>query len=163
MPSMPTDSRTRPGVTPVVSCSVGRELAVRRARRVDDQAAHVTDVGQVAEQLHRVDELACPASTPPRSSNASTAPAPRGRYFCCGRVPRARRQARVVHGLDLVARLQPLGDRLRVRGVPLHPQRQRLEALQEQEALNGAIAGPRSRSSCTRSFTANAPGPSAGQ
>ena len=56
MCSMPTASRTSPGVTPVASCSSARELAVRRRGRVDHQAAHVADVGHVAVQLERLDE-----------------------------------------------------------------------------------------------------------
>ena len=40
-----------------------------------------------------------PASSPPSISNASTAPAPRGAYFCAQLVPRAGRQAGVVHRL----------------------------------------------------------------
>ena len=48
--SSPTDRRTRPGCTPVETCSLA-ELAVRGRRRVDDEAAHVADVGHVAVQL----------------------------------------------------------------------------------------------------------------
>ena len=56
--SMPTDRRTRPGVTPVELLLGDVELAVRRARGVDREAAHVADVGEVAEQLETVDEVA---------------------------------------------------------------------------------------------------------
>ena len=56
MPSSPTDSRTRPGVTPVASCSSPESWLWVVLARVDDEAAHVADVGQVAVQLQRVDE-----------------------------------------------------------------------------------------------------------
>ena len=56
MCSMPTASRTRPGVTPVAELLLGGQLAVRGRRRVDHQAAHVADVGHVAVQLQRLDE-----------------------------------------------------------------------------------------------------------
>jgi hypothetical protein len=68
-----------------------------------------------------------------------------------------------VHGLDLVAGLEPLGERLRVLHVALHAQRQRLDALQEQEALNGLMAAPTSRRNWMRSLAANEPWPSASQ
>ena len=54
--SRPTLRRTRPGVTSDASLLLGRELAVRRARRVDHEAADVADVGDVAVQLERLDE-----------------------------------------------------------------------------------------------------------
>ena len=52
---------------------LGLELRVRRGRRVDGQAAHVADVGEVAEQLERVDELLArlePALDPEREDRA---------------------------------------------------------------------------------------------
>ena len=48
--SRPTLSRTRPGVDVGRRLLLGRELAVRRARRMDHEAAHVADVGDVAVQ-----------------------------------------------------------------------------------------------------------------
>ena len=80
MPSMPTASRTSPGVTPVASCSSGVSWAC------------VVDAGWItsdrtspmfATWLCRVSALtnAFPASMPPASSNASTAPVPLGASF----------------------------------------------------------------------------------
>ena len=80
MPSMPTARRTSPGVTPVASCSSG------------DSCACVVDAGwmtsertspMLATWLCSVRALtnALPASTPPASSNASTAPVPLGASF----------------------------------------------------------------------------------
>ena len=54
--SMPTDRRTRSGVTPAVGLLLGLELLVRRGRRVDREAAHVAHVREVAVQLEAVDE-----------------------------------------------------------------------------------------------------------
>ena len=59
MPSIPTDRRTKPGVTPAAVTRRG-ELAVCRRSRVDDQRPHVADVGDVAVQGQCIDEpLAC--------------------------------------------------------------------------------------------------------
>ena len=55
--SIPTQRRTSPGVTPVVGLLVLGELRVCRRRGMDREAAHVTDVGEVAEKLEAVDEL----------------------------------------------------------------------------------------------------------
>ena len=56
MSSMPTASRTRPGRDAGGELLLGGELRVRGRRRVDDQRAHVADVGDVAVQRQRVDE-----------------------------------------------------------------------------------------------------------
>ena len=55
--SRPTDRRTSSGRTPGRELLVAGELAVGGRRRVDGQAAHVADVGQVAVQLEALDEL----------------------------------------------------------------------------------------------------------
>src|SRR5688572_7286671 len=39
------------------SALLGRELAVRRRGRMNDEAAHVADIGEVREELERADEL----------------------------------------------------------------------------------------------------------
>src|ERR671915_1918537 len=51
-------------------------------------------------------------------------------------------EAWVVDPVDLRMALQELGDGLRVRRVALHPQGQRLEALQEEEAVERAEGWP---------------------
>ena len=76
-----------------------------------------------------------PASMPPLMPNATIAPGPFGRYFFARLVPLARLEARERDPLDLVARLEPLGDGLRVLRVALHAQAQRLEPLEEQERV----------------------------
>ena len=86
-----------------------------------------------------------PASTPPLIPNARIAPWPLGEYFSALVVPLARLQAGVRDPLHLAARLEPLRDRERVLRVTLHADAQRLQPLEEQEALNGESAGPMSR------------------
>ena len=114
---------------------VGVELLVGGGRRVDGEAAHVAHVGEVAVQLERVDELLA---------------RPRGRPRC------RRRRSRPRPGAGTAARARATGS-TPGRGtspsstssrasshcatasafcaVPLHAQRQRLEALQEQERV----------------------------
>ena len=80
MPSMPTASRTRPGVTPVANCSSA------------DSCAWVVEAGWITSERTspmlatwlcsvRASTNALPAGTPPASSNASTAPVPLGANF----------------------------------------------------------------------------------
>ena len=131
--SMPTDSRTRPGVTPVVNCSFGSSwlcvvLAGWIARlRTSPTFARWLNSSRLSMKLR-------PASTPPFSSNATIAPFPLGRYLSA-RLPLARLQARVRDPLDLVAPLEPLRHGERVLRMPFHPQAQRLQTLQEQERI----------------------------
>ena len=133
--SMPTERRTRPGVTPGELLLGDVELAVRGGRRVDREAAHVADVGEVAEQLEAVDEVlagleaALDAERDDRAlAVAAGTSAPRS---CHGLDSRPG----YVDPLDLVARLEPLRDRERVLRVALHAQAQRLETLEEQERV----------------------------
>ena len=66
------------------------ELAVGGAGRVDDEAAHVADVGQVAVQLQRVDELLARLHAALQVERDDRARAPRA---CTS-------AARACHGLD---------------------------------------------------------------
>ena len=133
--SMPTESRTRPGVTPVVQLLGELELAVRGARGVDREAAHVADVREVAEQLEAVDEVPARVDAALQLERDDRALAVAAGTSRARVVPLARLQARVRDPLDLVARLEPLRDRERVLRVPLHAQAQRLQALEEQERV----------------------------
>jgi hypothetical protein len=54
--SMPTESRTRTRGDAGGRLLLDAELAVRGGRRVDDEAADVADVRDVAVELQRVDE-----------------------------------------------------------------------------------------------------------
>ena len=94
--SRPTERRTSPGVTPGRHLLLGGELAVRGRGRVDDQAAHVADVGHVAVQLESVDERAGRPRCRPAISNESTEPAPFGRTSARSSYHGRGRQAGVV-------------------------------------------------------------------
>src|SRR5450432_3513579 len=58
-------------------------------------------------------------------------------------VPRGRRQPGVDDAIDLVALLQPLGHLLRVRDVAFNAQRQRFEALGDQERIERGNRWPK--------------------
>ena len=143
---------------------LGGELAVGGGGGVDGQAAHVADVGEVAVQLERRRRTRCPASAPPSMPNERIEPAPLRHVLL-----RARRTTGSTAGpayadpLDLVAGLEPLGDRLGVGDVALHAQRQRLEALQEQERVERRDGGADVAQRCTRALRMYGPGPRAGQ
>ena len=55
--SMPTDRRTVSGPAPAGNLLLVGKLAVRGRGRVDDQRLGVADIGQMREQLQRLDEL----------------------------------------------------------------------------------------------------------
>ena len=55
--SMPTDSRTTSGPAPAGDLLLVGELAVRGRGRMDDQRAGVADIGEMREQLQRLDQL----------------------------------------------------------------------------------------------------------
>jgi hypothetical protein len=57
--------------------------------------------------------------------------------------------------------LQVFGDLFGVGADAVHAQRQRFQALQDQEALNGEMAAPMLRSGTTRARPMKAAGPSA--
>ena len=131
---------------------------------MDDEAADVADVGDVAVQLQRLDEPLtglAPALDHERE-HAAVALAAR-RTSSPARATGSTRGRRSATALDLVAPDEELGHRVGVLEVPLHAQAQRLEALEEQERVERRSGAPRSRSSWTRALMMNAPGPSAGQ
>ena len=78
---------------------------------------------------------ASPASRPPSQPKENTAPGPFGRYLLRERVVRVVREAAVADPRHARILLQPLRDLLRVGHVRVHPQRQRLHALQDQERV----------------------------
>ena len=89
MCSSPTDRRTRPGVTPVVSCcsGVSCECVVDAGWMISERTSPM-----LARWLNSstLSTSARPASTPPFSSNDTTAPTPLGAYLF----------AAAYHGLD---------------------------------------------------------------
>src|SRR5690606_34311225 len=80
------------------------ELAVRGGRRVDDERAHVADVRDVGVQLQGGDERLPGLAAAVELERQDRTRAAR-QVLLRTRVPRARGQARVVHGADVVARL----------------------------------------------------------
>ena len=131
------------GVTPVAACSTA-SAANGGAGRMDRQAAGVADIGDVVEQLQRVDELR-PASRrrrvrsragrPAAAAGISPSAPPPTPLWCDGWMTR-------------VTSLRPgqeVGDGQRVRAVLAHAQRQRLDALQEQEGVERRHAPRRGR------------------
>ena len=118
-------------MTPVVSCcsGVSCECVVDAGWMTSERTSPM-----LARWLNSVSELtnSRPASTPPLSSNESTAPTPLGAYLLAAAYQGRGRQARVVHRGDILVVLEPLGDLLRVLHVALDAQRQRLDALDEQ-------------------------------
>ena len=77
----------------------------------------------------------CPPARPPAQSKENTAPAPQREVLRDQVAVRAARQAGVRHVRRQLVRLEVRRDREGVGDVPLHPQRQRLEPLQEQERV----------------------------
>ncbi len=57
MSSMPTDSRTSSGVTPVAGLLLHRKLLVRRRCRMNHQRLGIANVRHQREQLQRIDQL----------------------------------------------------------------------------------------------------------
>jgi hypothetical protein len=136
------------------------ELAVGGGSRVDDQAAHVADVGDVAVQL------AGPRRTSarPRDRRRSRTPAP-SRSPCRrstswpARARASLQQAGVLHRLDLGV---PRGTRPPCRAFSLWRSMRRLRVsrpCRNRNELNGEMAAPRSRSSCTRALMMYEPCP----
>ena len=111
-----------------------RELAVGGARRVDDQAADVTDVGDVAVQHQRLDELLAGLAAAldlERQHRTGTA-----RRVLAGPLePRAALEPGVAHREHLGSLLEPGGDREGVLHVPLDAQAEGLDALADQEGV----------------------------
>ena len=154
--SRPTDSRTRSGRDAGRRSAPRAELRVGGRGRMDDQRLRVADVGQQAEDLDASMSRA-PASAPPLTPNVTMPPKPPLEVLLGERVRRVRGEARVADPGDLRAGLQPLGDGQRVLAVALDAQRQRLEALEEQERVERAeSAAPMSRRPWTRSLRMNA-------
>lgn len=107
---------------------------MRGAGRVDDQAANIADVDELTEQLGAIDERAARSHATLQIEGHDRPRAARQILLRCG-MEGARRQTRVVDLLDLVPGLQPFGERLRIRDVAFQPQRQGLDALQDQEGV----------------------------
>ena len=113
---------------------LGRRAGGASSSRVDDERARVADVGQVRAQLDAADERLArlaPALAAEREDRARAL----GQVLLRERVVRVVGQAGVAHPAHARVGGQPLRDRLRVGDVRVHPQRQRLHALQDQERV----------------------------
>ena len=134
MCSMPTESRTVSGVTPAAesSSSFSCECVVEALWIASDFASPM-----FARWLNssRLSMKRLPASRPPSMPNVTSAAVPAAEDAVRDLVRRVRLEARVVDPRDALVPLEVPGDGERVRRVPLHPQRQRLEALQEEERV----------------------------
>ena len=111
-----------------------RELAVGRRGGMDHQRPRVADVGEVRAQLDRADEALARLAAlgePEREHRAR----PLRQVLLGQRVVRVGRQPAVADPAHALVGLQELGDDLGVGDVRVHPQRQRLHPVQEQEGV----------------------------
>ena len=119
---------------------------------MDREAARVADIGDVIEELQRVDE-APPRLAPARELEADEAAVAALEIFlrALGRDPGLLRG--MDHLDDLLALGEPVGDRLRRSrcGAPCAARSVSMPC-RVRNALNGDIAEPRSRSSVTRAL-----------
>ena len=141
MCSMPTETRTRSGGDPARPLLLVAELLVGGGGGVDDEGLGVADVREVAGEPHAVDELAPGVEAALDAERQHDAEAV-AQVLLRERVRGVRREARVAHPRHRRVRLQPRRELGRVVVVPLHPQRQRLEPLEEQERVERRQAGP---------------------
>ena len=101
---------------------------------MDDQRAHIADVRDMTVQIECFDEpLAGIDATVDLEGKDSTGSL--RRILAAELVPRAARQARIVHRDDLRMQLKPFGDLLRILDMTIDAQRQRLDALSDEERI----------------------------
>ena len=103
---------------------------MRRRGRVQDQAARVADVGEMREQLARLDHANARLVAAIDAEGEDRAGA-LGQVLLGQCVVRVGRQPGVRHPGDLGVRGEPFGDRLGVGAMALHAERQGLDALQQ--------------------------------
>ena len=131
------------------------ELTMCRRGRMDDQAARIADIGEMAEQLDVADQRdagVIAALEPEREHGARAF-----RHIALGeRVELIAGQPRVVDPGDLVVGGEPGGDRKRVVAMALHAKGSVSMPVSRRKALNGEIAGPKSRKPSTRQAMAKA-------
>src|SRR5216683_3908683 len=113
---------------------------MRRAGRVDDQRLSVADVCQVREQFDVADQLLARLQATLDTEAEDGAKAV-GMILRRQLVLGMALQTRVAHPVDRGMSFQELGDVQRVLAVPLHAQRQRLQPLQEEPAIQGSYRG----------------------
>ena len=113
------------------------ELLVRRRCRMDHERLCVADVRKVARQLHAVDEpdRLLKSALDAEGQHASES---MRQIFLRQLVRRMILQTGIVHPRNRVVRLEPAGQFKRVVEVALHAKRERFEALQKHEGVEGA-------------------------
>jgi hypothetical protein len=109
MCSRPTDSRTSPGVTPAVSCLLGRQLRVGGGCRVNKSGFRTSPMlATWTVELDSVDKLPTGFHTTLDFKRQHRSGAPRGVFLGVG-VGRVRRETGIVDTRDLGVCFQPLG------------------------------------------------------
>ncbi len=130
--SRPTDSRMRSGVTPVAACSSGSscECVVEAGWMISDFASPTLASRLKIWTLSISSAAGVDAALDAERHDPAE---PTGQVALGELVRVVRLEARVADPGDLRSRLQPLRHGQRVLAVARDPQRQRFEALQEQE------------------------------
>ncbi|CAI8341333.1 MAG: Uncharacterised protein [Cellulomonadaceae bacterium TMED98] len=103
---------------------------------MNNQASHVTNVGDVAVELDSVDKLPTGLHTTLDFKRQHRSGAPRGVFLGVG-VGRVRRETGIVDTRDLGVCFQPLGHFLGVVAVALHPKRQGFDSLEQGKRVIG--------------------------
>ncbi len=134
--SSPIESRSRPGLDAARRALLVGAADVRGRGGVQHERAHVAEVGHAGEQLQRVGERA----GPPRGRRAAVNGEHRALAVAAGTARRARgtgwrpvRCSRREATSGCSSSHSASGEG--VRGLVLHPQRQRLDALQDEERV----------------------------
>ena len=136
---MPTESRIVPGPTPAARSSSSSSC---RCVVLAGWMMRLLESPTFARCDHNVTPRmkSCPAARPPWQSNENTAPGALRQIFLNDPPVTARAQAGVCHVRRELVRLEIPRHRRGILDMTRHPQRQRLESLQEQERIEGAHA-----------------------
>ena len=103
---------------------------------MDDQSFGVSEIGQMGEQAERVDELDSRLQSA-FDAETENGPEPVLHIFLGQRVGGVARQAGIIHPIHRGVRLEELGHLQGVIAMPLNPQREGFNALQNQESVEG--------------------------
>lgn len=125
------------------------QLRVSGGCRMDDQTLNVSNICQQRKDLQLVNELKCCFLSALDIEGEDGCAAVREVLLVQSMI-RVVRQRRMVYMLNLRVIGQELNDLLGVLNVTLDTQRQSLSALQQQNALNGEMVAPVSRSRIAR-------------
>jgi len=140
MCSRPTEMRIMSGRHPGRHQLRRTELPVRGAGRVDDEAAHISDVREVTEEVHRVDEH-LPRRATAHGAEGEDGAGTRWQVARGSLVVGVIGKPRVVDPCDSWVLVQPLRNRPGIGDVLSHALRQGLHPLQQQERRHRAQRG----------------------